>query len=101
MATSGPSTLAFETPLPSSDDSDLFYSFTDTDSPHITPTPLHSTLPPQDTPSQLPLPKTQLFVGADEEDDDDLQVTSTQSDDQSTLPQKSHDDEVVMTTEKE
>lgn len=100
----GRASLALATPLPSSDDSDLYYSFSD--SPNITSSPHHSTHPPQDTPSQSPLPeaKAQLFVGADEDYEDEVPdgaVGVAQIDDQSDLPQKSHDQDAVMTTERE
>lgn len=96
--------LALDTPLPSSDDSDLYYSFSD--SPNVTSSPHHSTHPPQGTPSQSPLPeaKAQLFVGADDDYEDEVpdgEVGGAQTDDQSDLPQKSHDQDVVMTTERE
>ncbi|CAI8030962.1 hypothetical protein GBAR_LOCUS17567 [Geodia barretti] len=80
--------MAAATPLPSGEDSDLFYSFTDSPTTSAPPPPPNPTvspspLPPpppshfsqspllQGTPSQSPLPKTQLFIGADDEDDED------------------------------
>jgi hypothetical protein len=118
-----PTSIALETPLPSSDDSDLYYSFTEPSSstpPLLTElTPAH---PPQGTPSQSPLPKTQLFIGAiedyedeeqqqqddkqdskqgDKQDEPDSQMdTGSGASVQSDSLQQSHDREHAMATEK-
>ena len=101
ITTTTTASVSMDTPLPSSDDSDLFYSFTD--SPQLTspPPPPPSQLTPahplQSTPSQSPLPRAQLFIGADEEyEEEEQQMQQQKQQQQQQGKQDERDSEMEM-----